>query len=119
MPESDLERFLEPLSPEIRALVRQARELILECIPEALEMVDPPSGIVAYGFSPQYRDLIFALAPFKNHLNLMFARGADLPDPADLLSGTGKRARHVRIERSEDLQRPELRSLILAALEKR
>ncbi len=115
----ELEDFLELFTPGIRELILQARALILDCFPDALEMVDRPSGIVAYGFSRKYTDLVCAIAPFQRHVNLMFSRGAELPDPGGLLTGTGKRARHVRIEQSEDICCPELRSLILAALEMR
>ncbi len=119
MNDPELEEFLARFTPDIRELALQTRALILECYPDVLEMVDPPSGIVAYGYSRKYADLVCAIAPFRAHVNLMFSRGADLPDPAGLLTGTGKRARHARIEHPEDLQRPELRALILAAVNKR
>ncbi len=34
---------------------------------------------------------------FKAHVNLGFFCGVDLPDPAHLLQGTGKRMRHVKL----------------------
>jgi hypothetical protein len=39
-----------------------------------------------------------------------------LPDPAGLLEGTGKSLRHVKVRTMEDLRRPELKNLILAAV---
>jgi hypothetical protein len=41
----------------------------------------------------------------KSHVNLMLARGTELPDPEGLLTGTGKRARHVELTSAEDLAR--------------
>lgn len=116
MNESDMQMFLEKFNPEIRELALQTRALILAAFPGALEMVDPPSGIIAYGHSRKYADLIFAIAPFKDHVNLMFSKGASLADPAGLLSGTGKRARHARIHSAADLKQPELLTLLAAAL---
>lgn len=116
MDKPELEEFVQSFTPVVRELTQKTRALILESIPNALEMLDPPSEIIACGFSPKYRDLICALAPFKNHLNLMFAIGTELSDPTGLLTGTGRRARHVRIERIEDIQRPELRDLVLSIL---
>jgi hypothetical protein len=46
----------------------------------------------------------------------MSARGAELPDPAGLLAGTGKRARHVKLRQMEDVEDPALRDLLDAAL---
>ncbi|MCX5662076.1 MAG: DUF1801 domain-containing protein [Planctomycetota bacterium] len=34
---------------------------------------------------------------FAAHINVGFFHGADLPDPAGLLQGTGKRMRHVKL----------------------
>ena len=34
---------------------------------------------------------------FKAHVNVGFFRGADLPDPDQLLEGTGKFMRHVKL----------------------
>lgn len=34
---------------------------------------------------------------FKAHVNVGFFHGVDLPDPAGLLEGTGKRMRHVKL----------------------
>ena len=35
---------------------------------------------------------------FRSHMNVGFYFGAYLDDPADLLSGTGKRMRHVKVK---------------------
>jgi hypothetical protein len=51
----------------------------------------------------------------KNHVTFGFLRGTDLPDPAKLLEGTGKSLRHVKLRSTEDLRKPALKKLILAA----
>jgi hypothetical protein len=115
MNDTTFEQFLSSYSPEVQELALQTRKLVLEVIPKALEMVDPPSKIIAYGFSSRYADLVCAIAPYKSYVNLIFSKGTVLPDPESLLTGTGKRARHVRINTSEDVERPGLRSLIQTA----
>ena len=35
---------------------------------------------------------------FKAHVNVGFFHGAELPDPAGLLKGSGKRMRHVKLK---------------------
>jgi hypothetical protein len=49
------------------------------------------------------------------HVNLMSARGAELPDPERLLKGTGKRARHVRITARAEVENTALRTLLETA----
>jgi hypothetical protein len=96
-------------------VARRARALVRAVLPGALEQVDPPSKIVAYGDDRTYASLICAIAPFQEHVNLMFADGARLPDPAGLLQGTGKRARHVKLRSAADVDRPAVRALLEAA----
>jgi hypothetical protein len=116
MPEPTLDEFLQAYPETIRALVMQTRALILRVMPDAIEMVDPPSKIVAYGFSRTYAGLVCAIAPFAGHVNLMFSRGAQLADPHGLLKGAGKRARHLKITALEDLQHPAAQALLEEAL---
>jgi len=108
--------FLATYSPEVRDLALKTRALILEVIPHAVEQVDPPSKIIAYGFGLKMADIICVIAPYKSHVNLMFSRGTELPDPRGLLVGTGKRARHVKITSDRDLKAPALRALVEAAV---
>jgi hypothetical protein len=51
----------------------------------------------------------------KNHVTFGFLRGTSLPDPEKLLEGTGKNLRHVKLRTVEDLQRPGVKNLIVAA----
>ena len=61
-------------------------------------MVDVPSKIIAYGASAKYANLVCAIVPYQKYVNLMFSRGASMPDPDGILKGTGKKARHIRVE---------------------
>jgi hypothetical protein len=49
------------------------------------------------------------------HVNVGFYRGAELPDPAGLLQGTGKRMRHVKLAAGEEVDEAALEALITAA----
>lgn len=109
--------FLSAYSPEVRALALQVRALVLEVIPEAVEQVDLPGKLLGYGRTATYKDTICVIMPLKAGVNLGLARGVDLPDPEGLLTGTGKRARHVRLSGPADVNRPALRALLEAAVE--
>jgi hypothetical protein len=51
----------------------------------------------------------------KEHLSLAFLRGAKLPDPQELLEGTGKGVRHVKLRNVADVKRPGVKKLIAEA----
>ena len=51
----------------------------------------------------------------KHHVTFGFARATSLPDPRQLLEGTGKNLRHVKVRDMAGVKSPGLRDLIRAA----
>jgi len=49
---------------------------------------------------------------FRDHVNVGFFRGAELPDPAGLLEGSGKFMRHVKLAPSREVDAAALRELV-------
>lgn len=52
---------------------------------------------------------------FTAHVNVGFFHGASLPDPAGLLSGTGKHMRHVKLRPDQAIDHLALDAIITAA----
>ena len=111
-PLAEIRKFLAPYDVRVQKIALAARALVLEVVPDALEQTDAPAKMLAYGFKPTYKDLICVIMPQKGWVNLGFPRGAELDDPAKLLTGTGKRARHVKLDDLAQLKNPALRDLI-------
>jgi hypothetical protein len=112
----DLEAFLATYSQDVRELALRVRTLIRDVMPTAIEQLDPPANLIAYGVDRTYKGLICGITLHKAHVNLMFAKGSQLPDPHGLLTGTGKWARHVKIQRPADVDAPAVRALLEAAV---
>lgn len=110
-----LENFLADIPFELRGLVHQTRALILAVMPETIEQLDPSIRMIAYGVDRSYKGLICSITIFKSYINIMLAQGASLPDPDGLLKGTGKLARHIRIEKSSELENPGVRAMLETA----
>jgi hypothetical protein len=94
---SAFEKLLSNYPSSVQELAKKARAFIHRTAPSLQEIVDPTSKIIAYGFRPKYADLVCAIAPQKNYVNLMFSKGTVLSDPHNLLIGTGKKARHIKV----------------------
>ncbi len=107
--------YLSGFSHEIQELVLMARALIFSIMPETIEQFDPSIPMIAYGTDRTYKGLICSITIFKAYINIMLAQGANLPDPEGLLKGTGKKARHIRIEKPGDLDLPGVRALLVVA----
>jgi hypothetical protein len=107
-----LDHLVADQTPPIRAVHQRLHALLHELMPGAVETVDLPDRVLAFGRTDRMRDLLFALIAHKAHVNVQLADGVDLVDPDGLVEGTGKRIRHVKVCSVEDAERPALRALI-------
>ncbi len=100
-------------NPAVQHLARQAKALITSIMPNVVEIAWPAQNIIGYGVGPKKMSEQFCyIALFKERINLGFYYGADLPDPAHLLEGTGNALRHVKISSVEQLENPALVKLV-------
>jgi hypothetical protein len=89
---SILHRLVKEAAPDAKESIKWARPVYEE------------SGPLCY------------IMAFKNHVNLGFWRGVDLPDDAGILEGSGEKMRHVKVSGLDDIQEDVLGDLIRAAL---
>ena len=114
--EGIFEDVISLFDDSIAELSNALRELIAQKYPGVIEVVWKQQKIIGYGIGPKKMSEHFTyIAPFKNHVNLGFYYGVELPDPHQLLNGTGKKLRHVKIRNLSDIT-PELGTLIEEAV---
>jgi hypothetical protein len=121
-PESDLFRFPGAMRRDpaveawfargdgLRGLALSWFERMRSCGPDVRELMHDgcPTACVD--------DAAFAyVGAFTSHVNVGFFQGASLRDPAELLLGSGKRMRHVKLRWGEPVNETALHALILAA----
>ncbi len=96
-PASTVDTYVRKLPADTRAVVEALRRLVITVAPDAREALK-------WG-QPWYsrNKGVCYIAAFRNHINLGFARGAELPDPAGRLEGTGKGMRHVKIRNPKEI----------------
>jgi hypothetical protein len=113
---SDLDEFLAIYPPAVRDLALKARELVVQTVPNAIEMIDRSSRVIGYGYGSGYKDMICSLVMSKTGVKVGVARGTELPDPHRLLQGAGRVHRHVQLKTLADVEHPGLKQLLEAAL---
>jgi hypothetical protein len=101
---------------KIALLASQAREFLLLHLKDIREIPDNSVNLIGYGYGTGYKDLICTLLLSKKGVKIGFYKGTELPDPAKLLTGTGKVHRYVEIKSEQDIYNPALKKLIVAAL---
>ena len=106
-----VEEFLSNLPPEVQAIARELVSVARKNMPEAHEFIYHDA--VGYAVSDSAFDRICYIAPQKKgYVNFGFFFGAALADPKKLLTGEGKRLRHVKVWSQEAARNPALAKLI-------
>lgn len=118
-PDPRLLSYLSSYDRHISSLALAAREVVLEQAPEAIESISKGyAAVIGFSFTGKpLKDGFCYLAIYASKVNLGFNRGAQLPDPNLILTGTGKLHRHVTIADESQLNRPYFRRYIQAAIE--
>lgn len=118
LPDAQLSAFVAKYSPEIRSTARAVLRKLSERIPGAFQLVYDNYNALAIGFSPTERTshAVLSIALYPRWVSLFFLQGIGLPDPCRRLKGSGKQVRHIVLASANDLDHPEIRALIDAAL---
>ena len=119
-PERQLARFLTKYDAHVRAVAKQALGSMRARLPGAVELVYDSYNNLAVAFGPSERvgDAVFSITLYPRWVSLFFTHGAGLPDPHGLLQGDGTRIRHIVLDDASVLERPAVRRLMAAALER-
>lgn len=104
-----VEAFIRQASPAVRPVLRDLQQLIREALPDASEEIK--WGRPVYSLNR----IVCYLAAAEDHANLGFYRGAELKDPKHLLQGDGKKLRHIKVHRREDISRRAFGTLLRQA----
>jgi len=116
--ERQLKRFVGKFEPKHQTLIRAVRMALRRRLPTAYELAYDNYNFFVIGYSTTERpsDAIVSMAAGASGVGLCFIRGASLPDPKNVLLGSGKQTRFIRLESADVLARPEVEALVAAAI---
>src|SRR5262249_46351043 len=117
-PEQQLRKFITKFESKHQTLIRALRKGLRQRFPTANELAYDNYNFFVIGYSSTERpsDSIVSIAAASNGVGLCFIHGASLPDPKKILLGSGKQTRFVRLESADVLKRPEVETLLSAAI---
>jgi hypothetical protein len=107
--------ILGPYEGKISSLGLLLRDYLFTELNGINETVDVPANMLGYGYGPGYKGMVCTIIPSKKGIKLGFNRGSELPDPAGLLTGSGKLHKYVEIKSVEDIRQPALKNLLQEA----
>ncbi len=116
--ERQISSFIAKFEPDNQKLIRSVRKVLRKRLPTANELVYDYRNNFVIGYSPIERgsDAIVAMTADADGVRLIFNQGPSLPDPHKILLGDGRQTRFIRLESAGVLRRPEVGSLMTAAV---
>lgn len=116
--DAELSRLVERFAPAHQRLISALRRSLRKRMPTTCEIVYEYRDCFVISYSPNDHGYegIFAIRGSENGVKFYFNRGKELPDPSKLLKGSGTMARSIDVESASVLARPDVASLIDAAL---
>jgi Domain of unknown function (DU1801) len=117
--EKQLKSFIDKFDSKSQEVIRAARKKLRKRFPTATELAYDNYNFFVIGFGPNERpsDCIVTIAAAANGVGLCFVRGASLPDPDNILLGSGKQTRFMRLPSADVLDRPAVQRLLSIAAE--
>ena len=113
----DFERILSDSPLPMQFLYRDIRQLVLQACPTCNELLYHTHALSSvYSLSDKLKHAFCHIPLYSNHINLGFNMGADLDDPDCIMSGRGKKIRHISIRESSDLSHPAIVRLLADAV---
>ena len=110
--------FLEKKDRALISLFCDARDFILELYPDSNELIYYTHALTSvFSISEKLSDAYCMLPIYTNHFNLGFNKGSLLPDPHQLLTGTGNLIRHIDIHQETDYRNAKVKALVKAAIQ--
>lgn len=107
-------------SEEVQDIARRLRDIIDNLHPDCVEVPRPGEPSASYGVGEKKMSEAYAyIMPQMSYVNLGFYHGVELTAFEDLLEGSGKRLRHIKIRDMSDANKPVLKQVLQAALQER
>src|SRR5262245_18704928 len=97
---------------DVEALAYGARKLLLEALPDSMEVLDSSRNVVGYCYGPGYKGTVCTLIMSQKGVKIGIVHGALIDDPDGLMVGAGKSHRHVDVRESADLKQKGLKPLL-------
>lgn len=92
-------------------ITQDLSEIILEVMPDAVTL-DKYGGVVVERVAGRLETQCCGIFTHAKHVSLDFTDGAKLEDPSNILEGSGKQRRHIKLKVVEDVKTKRCREFL-------
>ncbi len=110
--------FLAKYNPKVASDAKASRAKMQKRVPGGFEFVYDNYNALVFGYGPTERpsEAVLSLAVMPQWVTLCFLKGANLPDPKNLLRGSGNIVRNIRLQSPADLDEHDVSNFITLAI---
>lgn len=119
-PEARLRDYIGMFDSGRQRLIRSVRSAVRRRLPTANELLYDYGTffVIAYSATDRPTEGIVSLAARPDGVRLYLMHGPQLPDPKQLLLGSGRQVRFIPVEAARRLAHPDVEALIAAAIDR-
>jgi Domain of unknown function (DU1801) len=115
-----VEELITAEAQEVQAIILKLHGMIVTLEPGCHQTIWPRQKIVSYGLGPRkMTEHYLYLQAHRKHANLGFYHALGLPDPENLLQGTGKSLRHIKFNHLDETRHPAISEIMHHAIAER
>jgi hypothetical protein len=107
-------------NPEVARICLELRHIIGDLHPHCVEVPRPGERSAAYGYGEKKMSETYAyIMPQSNYVNLGFYHGTNLNNHETILTGKGKKLRHIKIKNIDAARDPSILKILQDAMQER
>jgi hypothetical protein len=107
--------YLRNIPARLRPTMQAARRTIKALAPKGTKEIAYRKWPIRYAVDDL---LVCGVGDYPRWVAVYFFRGAELDDPDEVLEGTGKSMRHIKLREPKDASRPEVKRMMRRAFKK-
>jgi Domain of unknown function (DU1801) len=108
------------VDPAVAKICLELRKVIGALHPDCVEVPRPGEHSVAYGYGEKKMSEAYAyIMPQSNYVNLGFYHGTNLNNHEAVLTGTGKKLRHIKIKNIDAARDSSILKMLQDAMQER
>lgn len=113
----EIKDFFEQFTPDVTDIGKIIFEVTARImLPKKIMWIDHADKMITFGTEKNRKGEICYIKPLKDSVNLGFFHGAKLEDRKNLLQGTGKSLRHIKLKKKDNIDLEGLQVLLETAL---
>ncbi|MCX7995502.1 MAG: DUF1801 domain-containing protein [candidate division WOR-3 bacterium] len=115
--EKEIEDFFNSFNKDVAVIGSELYKMVSPLFATKKQWLDIPDGMITFGTEKNMKGEICYIKPLKDSVNLGFFHGTAIEDKKGYLIETGKKLRHIKFKKLDDVKDEYIIELVKKAIE--